>query len=142
MKYYWSRQEEAKLLKLWEKGERDLKVLGKELDRKPEAIEKKLGRLGVVVVREKKIQQTTTTEVKVSRGLLTHEEALKLLAGALNLLRKKGQNKMELQRLRILVHAIQAYDSVLEKFEHWVLLENRLVEMERKIRELQKNQKV
>jgi hypothetical protein len=78
----------------------------------------------------------------MSNGLLTHEEALKLLAGALQTLRKSGLEKLELQRLRILVDAAQTYDSVLEKFERWVEIENRLVEMEKKIQELQTAQKV
>ncbi len=140
MPYYWTRQDETKLLDLWKKGINNLDVLGKELNRKPGAIKKKLERLGVVVVSQK-IHRTTTSEI-ASKDLLTHEEALKLLAGALNALREPGQDKMELQRLRILVDAIQAYDSVLEKFERWSQVEQALLEMDRKIRELQKGQKV
>jgi len=136
-KYYWSREEEAKLLELYKKGITDPNVLAKELGRKPGAIQKKLERLGVVVV-ERKIHKTTTS-VPLSNGLLTHEQALKILAGALELLRKPGQDKLELQRLRILVDAIQAYDSVLEKFERWAEIENRLLEMDKKIQELQKS---
>ena len=73
---------------------------------------------------------------------MTHEEALKVLAGALDVLRKPGQDKIELQRLRILVDAVQAYDSVLEKFERWAEIENRLLEMDRKVTELQKAKKI
>ncbi len=140
MPYYWTRQDETKLLDLWKKGINNLDVLGKELNRKPSAIKKKLERLGVVVVSQK-IHRTTTSEI-AAKDLLTHEEALKLLAGALNALRVPGQDKMELQRLRILVDAIQAYDSVLEKFERWSQIEQALLEMDRKIGELQKGQKV
>ena len=52
-----------------------------------------------VVVSKQKFQKLTTTAVPAA-GLLTHEEALKILAGALELLRKPGQEKLELQRLR------------------------------------------
>ena len=135
-KYYWSRKEEAKLLKLWKKGITNLNVLAKELDRKPSAIEKKLKRMGVVVGKNRR-QKTTTTAIK-SKGLLTHEQALKVLAGALELLRKSGVDKLELQRLRILVDAVHTYDSVLEKFERWTEIESRLLEMDKKIAELQK----
>jgi len=135
-KYYWSRKEEAKLLKLWKKGITNLNVLAKELDRKPSAIEKKLKRMGVVVGKNRR-QKTTTTAIK-SKGLLTHEQALKVLAGALEALRKSGQDKLELQRLRILVDAVHTYDSVLEKFERWTEIESRLLEMDKKIAELQK----
>jgi len=138
-KYYWSREEEAKLLELWRKGITDYRVLAGELGRKPRAIEMKLQRMGVVVV-DKKLHTTTT--VAQSRGLLTHEEALKLLAGTLEALRKPNLDKLELQRLRILVDAVQAYDSVLEKFERWSEIEARLLEMDKKIMELQKAQNI
>lgn len=138
-KYYWTREEEAKLLELWKSGITDMEVLAKKLGRKPLAVERKLQRMGVVVGK-RKFQKTTTTVTAV--GLLTHEEALKILAGALELLRKPGQDKLELQRLRILVDAIQAYDSVLEKFERWAEIENRILEMDKKIQELQKAEKI
>ena len=139
-KYYWTREEEAKLLDLWKSGITDLKVLGKKLGRKPLGAKRKLERMGVVVG-QRKIQRTTTT-VPLNKDLLTHEQALRILAGALEALRKPGQDRLELQRLRILVDALQTYDSVLEKFEKWVEIENRLLEMEKEIDELQKAQNV
>jgi len=138
-KYYWTRKEETKLLDLWKKGITNFDVLAKELDRKPSAVEKKLKRMGVVVGKKRR-QKTTTTVIK-SKDLLTHEQALKILAGALEALRKLGQDKLELQRLRILVDAVHTYDSVLEKFERWIEIESRLLEMDKKIKELQKAQK-
>ena len=134
-KYYWTRDEEAKLLELYKKGITDPNVLAKELGRKPRAVEMKLQRMGVVVV-EKKLHTTTT--VALSKNLFTHEEALKVLAGAVELLRQPGHDKLELQRLRILVDALQTYDSVLEKFERWIEIESRLLEMDKKIAELKK----
>jgi len=136
-KYYWTREEEAKLLELYkQKGITDPKVLAKELGRKPGAIEKKLERLSLST------QRQTTTTVTLSKELLTHEQALKILAGALQSLRNPGQDKLELQRLRILVDAIQTYDSVLEKFERWAEIEQRILEMDKRIEDLQKAQKV
>jgi hypothetical protein len=135
-KYYWTRAEEAKLLGLWKKGVTDFEVLSKELGRKPRAIEMKLKRLGVVVVKQK-IPHTTTTVI-MDKDLLTHEHALKILASAIEALRKPGQDKLELQRVRVLVDAVQTYDSVLEKFERWVEIEARLLEMDKKIAELEK----
>ena len=138
-KYFWTRAEEARLVELWRKGIRDFGVLGKELGRTQRAIEMKLTRLGVVEV-ERKISSTTTAVT--SRELLTHEEALKLLAGALAALQEPDQDRLELQRLRILVNALQTYDSTLEKFERWVEIENRLLAMDKQIRELQQAQTV
>jgi len=139
-KYYWTRAEEAKLLELFKAGVTEPKDLAKKFeDRTSGAIQKKLERMGVVVIQKSKTQTTTT--VPLGKGLLTHEEALKVLAGALEALRKPGQDKLELQRLRILVDAIHTYDSVLEKFERWVEIESRLLEMDGKIAELEKELK-
>jgi hypothetical protein len=113
-KYYWSREEESRLLELWKKGITDPHILAKELGRKPLAVERKLQRMAVVVGK-RKITQTTTTEV-VPKDLLTHEQALKDLAGAVHDLKQRGLDKLELQRLRILVDALQACDSVLSRF--------------------------
>ena len=136
-KYYWTQEEEAKLLDLWKKGITDLKVLAEQMNRPTEAIRQKLKRMSVVV-KQQKIHRSTTTEV-ASKDLLTHEEALKELAGAVHDLKQKGLDKLELQRLRILVDALQRYDSVLEKFEKWVEIETRLLEMDKKIAELKKS---
>ena len=135
-KYYWTRAEETELIKLWKKGITDFDVLAKELGRKPLGVKRKLERMGVVVGKQK-IQKTTTTAI-ADKDLFTHEQALKILAGAIEALRKPGQDKLELQRLRILVDAVQTYDSVLEKFERWVEIEARLSEMGKKIAELKK----
>ena len=89
------------------------------------------------MVLKQKNSHTTTTAI-VSKDILTHEEAVKILAGAIEALRESGQDKLELQRLRILVDAVQTYDSVLEKFERWVEIEARLLEMDKKIEELKK----
>lgn len=138
-KYFWTREEEARLLELWRKGIRDFEVLGKEMGRTPRAVEMKLKRLGVVVMNGR--QRTTTTAIE-SRDLLTHEETLKILTGALEALREPGLGRLELQRLRILADIAQRYDSVLERFERWVEIERRLLEMDKEIKELQKAQKV
>lgn len=136
-KYYWTRAEEAKLLELFKAGVTEPKDLAKKFeDRTSGAIQKKLERMGVVVIQKTETQTTTT--VPLDKDLLTHEEALKFLAGTLEALRKPGQDKLELQRLRILVDAIHTYDSVLEKFERWVEFEAQLWEMAKEIAEIKK----
>ena len=87
-KYYWTREEEARLLGLCQNGVRDPQVLAKELGCKTRAVLAKLNRLGVVVVKQN-FQRTTTTEV-TDMDLLTHEETLEVLAGALELLRQRA----------------------------------------------------
>jgi len=46
--------------------------------------------MGVVVVQQK-FQPTTTTEIPLANGSLTHEQALKVLAGAVELLRQRAR---------------------------------------------------
>jgi len=131
-RYYWTRAEEAKLVKLWKKGVTDFDVLAKELGRTSGAVAKKVERLSLYP------SPRTTTSVPLSEDLLTHEQALKILCSALHTLRQSDLVKLELQRLRILVDTIQTYDSVLEKYERWVEIEERLLEMDKKIAGLKK----
>lgn len=132
----WKPKEEELLRRFWDSGIRDLKVLSEKVKRPEGAVREKLKRMGLRVVVEAPRKKVTTTPVPLE-GLLTHEEALKVLAGVLAKLREPGQDKLELQRLRILVDALQVYDSVLEKFEKWVEIESRLLEMDKRINELQ-----
>ena len=131
-RYYWTRAEEAKLVKLWKKGVTDFDVLAKELGRTSGAVAKKVERLSLYP------SPRTTTSVPLSEDLLTHEQALKILCSALHTLRQSDLGRLELQRLRILVDTIQTYDSVLEKYERWVEIEERLLEMDKKIAGLKK----
>jgi len=138
---YWKPEEEQLLRQLWESGVHDVKLLADKIGRSKNAIKQKLWRMGLLVVETAPRKSVTTTSVPLGKGLLTHEEALKVLAGALEALRKPGQDKLELQRLRILVDAIHTYDSVLEKFEHWVEFEAQLSEMAEEIAEIKKELK-
>ena len=131
-KYYWTQAEEAKLTKLWKKGIANSEVLAKELGRTSGAVAKKVERLSF------SLSPRTTTSVHLSEDLLTHEQALKILCSALHTLRQSDLGRLELQRLRILVDTIQTYDSVLEKYERWVEIEERLLEMDKKIAGLKK----
>ena len=136
-KYYWTRKEERKLLELFKGGLTDPKSLAEKLGRTPGAIQKKLERLGVVVIKKSQ-KSKTTTSVPLSNGLLTHEQALLVLAGAIKKAGEPGLDKLEIMRLRILIDAAKTYDSVLEKFERWVEIEERMLEMGKKIEELEK----
>ena len=86
------REEETRLVELWRSGIHDFEVLGKELGRTSRAIEMKLQRLGVVEVGRK---NSSTTTAVTSRALLTHEETLRLLAGASFYCYSKGQTSHE-----------------------------------------------
>jgi len=81
---------------------------------------------------KQEFSRTTTTAIR-SKGLFAHEKTLKSLAGAIEAVRKPGQDRLELQRLRILVDLLQTYDSVLEKVEKWVEIANRIMELDKKL---------
>jgi len=142
-KYYWTRAEEAKLLELWEKGITDFDVLAREFGRKPLGVKRKLERMGVVVSHKKprKRKPTTTTAIPLSEDLLTHEKVLHVLVGAIEKASEPGLDKLEIMRLKVLVDAAKTYDSVLEKFERWVEIEEELLEMGERIAEVEKAQK-
>jgi phosphoenolpyruvate carboxylase len=109
-----NRHDEKRLRALAEAGN-SIQTLAQIFNQTSDAIRMKLKRLGVVV-QSKKIKRTTTRgDFPIGENLLTHEEALKELVGAIESLRNSGQDKLELQRLRILVDALQAYDSVLDR---------------------------
>ena len=94
--------------------------------------------MGLVVVNSPR--KLTTTSV-LPKGLLTHEEALKTLSGALQKLTEQGLDRTELERLATLIDAAKTYDGVLEKFEKWADIEQRLVEVEKWIEEERKKAK-
>ena len=135
----WRSEEEQLLRQLWESGVHDLELLAEKIDRSKGAIREKINRMGLRVVIS--AAQKTTTSVSLQEPLLTHEEVLQVLAGAI----KKGGapevDKLELMRLRVLIDAAKTYDSVLEKFERWVEIEAQLMEMGEKIAQLQKAKK-
>jgi len=137
----WSHDQEKRLREMIEEGA-NVEDLAQAFNREPDAIRMKLNRMGLKVVVQKSQKRRTTTSTLLPKDIITHEQALRILAGALETLKQSGLDKLELQRLRILVDAVQTYDSVLEKFEGWVEIENRLIEMDKKIAELQKIQKV
>ena len=138
----WKPEEEQLLRQLWESGVHDVKLLAQKIKRSEGSIYQKQKRMGLRVVVGAPRKKVTTTRVPLSKGLLTHEKVLQVLAGAIKKASEPGLDKLEIMRLKILVDAAKTYDSVLEKFERWVEIEGRLLEMDKKIDELQKAQKV
>jgi hypothetical protein len=95
----WTRKQEKELRRLVRVKEA-LLVIAVKLDKSPEAIRKKIERLGLEVVDHKKNSRTTTS-LEIPEELPTVEETLKMLAGALKAAIKPGLNKVEVQRVEI-----------------------------------------
>lgn len=137
----WTKEEVEKLRGLVE-DKQPWKVIAAELHRSEGAIRQKCRRLGLEVVVDKKPQKPrTTTSTLLPSGIVTHEQVLQVLAGAMKKAAEPGLDKFEIMRLKVLVDAAKTYDSVLEKFERWVEIEARLLEMDGKIAELKKELK-
>jgi len=139
---FWKSEEERLLRSLWESGVDDPEVLAKKVKRSKGGVREKLKRMGLLVVVKSPRKKVTTTSVSLGKDFLTHEKVLQVLAGAITKAGEPGLDKVEIMRLRILVDAAKTYDSVLEKFERWVQIEERLLEMDKTIQELQKAKKV
>jgi len=134
----WKTAEEKELIDEFRKARGSPAViprLAKRFDRSPEAIAKKLGRLGLNVVGAK-IEVTTTIE-KV-KELPSLQEVLKLVAGALNKATEPGLGKTELQRLSTIADLYKAYVDGLERYVQYRKIEERLQELEKKYGDLAK----
>ena len=141
---YWSVEEERQLVDMVETG-MPLKDICEVFHRSPEAVKLKIRRLGLKSVAHasegSKLLSTTTTglpEIK-PKQLLTMEEMLKLLMGAVELLRQPGISGLELKRCRTIVSMARSYLSMLQIYEHVVDLEQRIVDNEARLIEIYKD---
>jgi len=138
--YFWSHEEEKRLMDLWKKGEHDARIIAAQLNRKPEAIRKKLQRLGLVVGHKEKISRTTTTKeeeetqikLDIPDELPSVEQALKLLVAAMNALSQPGLSKADVQRLRNVVNAVKTYQGLFAEYVHYREIEIELVDLRQK----------
>jgi len=129
-KYFWTREETDRLRSLWESGVRDFRVLAEKLGRSSSAVEKKLKRLGLVVVGARRAKTTTTLELP--KELPTVEEALKILAGALMAAGEPDLDRVEVQRLQAVATLARTYKELLADYIDYRLIETKLVELEAK----------
>ncbi len=107
--------------------------LAKRFDRSPDAIVRKMSRLGLNVAASK--FETTATFEPV-KDLPSLEEVLKIVAGALNKAEEPGLGKTELQRLSVIVDLSKEYREGLKEFVNYKMIEARLVELEKKYADL------
>ena len=138
--YYWTREEERKLVEYWRQGVRNPEILADRLGRKLEGVKKKLSRLGLVVEPEKR-GGPTTTELEMPEELPSLEEALKLLVAAMEALQKPGLSRAEVSRLRSIIQAVRTYKELLADYVDYRGIEAELIELEAKYGKLVENLK-
>jgi len=135
----WKSEDEKELIEEFKKAGQTalvIPVLAKRFDRSPEAILKKLQRLGLNVVGAR--FEISTTTIESQKVLPSLEEVLQILAGALKKATEPGLGKTELQRLDTIATLYKAYESGLEKFVRYSEIEQRLMEMKEKYEQLGK----
>ena len=139
-KYFWTKEETDLLRNLWENGVHDFRVLAEKIGRPSAAVEKKLKRIGLLVVGARRAKTTTT--IKLPKELPTIEEALKILAGALRAAAEPELDRVEVQRLQVVATLARTYKDLLADYIDYRLIEVKLVELEAKYAELARKIKV
>jgi len=131
----WTREEEQQLKELVIRGLKTEDIAAK-MGKSKDAVLKKIQRLGLKVVHPLNIGPTTSTELIIPKELPSIEEALKLLAAAMNALQTPNLSKAEIARLRSIIQAVKTYKELLADYINYRQIEARLIEMEQKYAEL------
>jgi bifunctional N-acetylglucosamine-1-phosphate-uridyltransferase/glucosamine-1-phosphate-acetyltransferase GlmU-like protein len=137
----WTIGEERKLRELRSENLR-VSEIAVVMGKSEQAILKKLQRMGLKVVQQQKSSGTTTSELILPEELPSVEEALVMLAGAMNALRTPGLSKTEVTRLRGLIQAASLYQVKFAEYVDYRGTEKHLVELSRKFEELAKRGRV
>jgi hypothetical protein len=130
----WTVDEEKRLRRFLEAKD-PLDVIAAKLKKSPEAVRKKIERLGLEVV-DPKAYRTTTLEIP--KELPTVEEALKILAGALKAATHPGLDKVEVQRLQTVATLARTYKDLFSDYVDYRGIERELIELRAKYEDLVK----
>jgi hypothetical protein len=112
-----------------------LNVIAKKLGKPEEAVRQKIRRLGLVVV-QKKIVCSTTSNLVMPQELPSVEETLKKLSAALTALETPGLDKSEVTRLRAIIQGAKVYKELLADYMDYRGLEAELMELSAKYGQL------
>lgn len=140
---YWSHEEEMALMSMVEEG-KPIEEICKVFHRSPEALRLKIRRLGLAVPAAAKVTKmpTTTTLPAIKPAqLVTMKEMMEIMLGALEQLKAPEHlSPLEIRRCRTIVSLARTYMRMLERYEQWTALEQRLVDMEARFLELHKRE--
>jgi len=126
---FWTRDEEQVLRNLLESGE-TASAIAEQLGKTQGAIYQKIRRLGLGVVVTR--NSLTMTSIQLPPELPSSEEALKMLAGALQAATKPGLDKVEVDRLHVVASLARNYDHMLANYIRYRQIETHLTELEHK----------
>ena len=137
----WTVEEEKRLRLLVEAGN-SVVLIAHELKKTVGAIRRKIERLGLEVVVQKPTgSRTTTSNSVLPEELISAEDALKMLVGALKAACQPGLDKIEVQRLQVVATLARTYSEKLTEYLDLRGLEQRLFDLEEKYAELTKKTK-
>lgn len=135
----WSADEEKQLRQLLAEG-KSIRVVARTLDKTRDCVRMKVARLGLDVVVQKKTdvsaRTTTTDDLPLPKELPSVEEALLILAGALEASKSKGLDKVEVRRLAVVARLAQTYERILANYVNYRAIEAKVAEMEEKYERL------
>jgi hypothetical protein len=135
----WTKEETDLLLALRTEGVKVADIAAK-MGKSEQAVIKKIDRLGLKVVYLRKQHETTTSELVIPKELPSIEEALKILAAAMNSLKKSGLSKTEILRLKTLVHTANLYKQFFADYVHYREIEIELMDLRGKYEKLAKTE--
>jgi len=137
----WTVELEKRLRELVDSRD-SLEVIASKIGKSRAAIKMKMRRLGLeVVVQKPTDSRTTTSNVVLPKELVSAEDALKMLVGALKMACTPGLSKVEVQRLQVVANLARIYSEKLQEYLDLRGLEQRLFELEGKYAELAKKAK-
>jgi len=137
----WSVEEERLLKKLLQEGH-SYGYIAEKLKTSKTAVRMKASRLELLVVdRSSKNPRTTTKQINPPEELLSIEEALKILAGALQKSAENGLSQIEIQRLRIIADLERVYKDHLSDYLDYRKTESQLLELRKLYADLRKPEK-
>ncbi len=132
----WTAQEEAELSALANDNV-NVDEIASRLKKTPKAVITKSQRLGLRLQTEGYVN----TSIPIPKELLSVEEALKMLAGALKASVEPGLNRLEVQRLQTVANISKTYKELLADYVHYRDVERKLEEMEKENAQLQQSLK-
>lgn len=131
----WTIEEEQKLRELIQAGD-SANVIAAKLRKTEHAVYEKARRLGLRVIITNSKRKLITSEIELPPELPSIEEALKILAGALQEAAKPDLNSVEVQRLQVTATLARTYRDLLADYIDYRGIEAKLVELEGKYAQL------
>jgi hypothetical protein len=102
-----------------------------DLEKSKDAVYHKCRRLGLVV-EEEGAKGRTTSSIRLPKELPSVEEALKILAGALQAASQAGLDEVEVQRLQAIATLARTYEQLVSRYIDYRGIDVMLIDMRKK----------